>query len=198
MTFSIIAKDKKTQTLGVATATGNTGVGNRVPHIKEGVGAIATQGLTEVSYGTKGLELLEIGYGSQEVLEKLLENDPKKEHRQVIIIDIHGGKAAFTGKENFDFKQHIIGENYIVAGNLLASEDVIKEMAKAFEKGHTFVEKLLLALEAGKEAGGDIRGERSAALLVTPYEAIGRSLDLKVDDHPDPVKELCRLFKTKI
>lgn len=194
MTFSIVAIDKKTRTMGVATTTANTCVGSRVPHIKENVGAIATQGLTEVSYGIKGLELLEMGYTPREVLRKLLKSDPKKEHRQVIIIDIYGRKAAFTGGKNFDFKGHIIGKNYIVAGNLLASEKVIKEMAKSFERGGEFAEKLLFALEAGKEAGGDIRGERSAALVIAHYK-IGGILSLRVDDHSDPIKELKQLFE---
>ncbi len=193
MTFSIVALDQETKTVGVATATGNINVGSRVPHVKEDIGAIATQGLTETSYGIKGLKLLEMGYTPQEALEKLLKIDPWKEYRQVIIIDIQGRKAAFTGKENFNFKGHIIGECYIVAGNLLAGKEVIIEMAKAFERGkEEFEEKLLLALEAGKKAGGDIRGERSAALVTA--SKIKKSLNLKVDNHKDPIKELKQLF----
>lgn len=197
MTYSIVAIDQKTQAVGVATVTANTRVGDRVPHAKGGVGAIATQGLTEVSYGIKGLELLERGCTPQEALRKMLKNDPEREHRQVMIIDVYGRKAAFTGKANFDFKGHIVGEDYIVGGNFLASENVIKEMAKAFETGNKFVEKLLLALEAGEKAGGDIRGERSAALIVMPYK-VKEGLILRVDDSSDPINELKQLLlKTK-
>jgi uncharacterized Ntn-hydrolase superfamily protein len=195
MTFSIVAIDRKTKTLGIATASGSVGVGNRVPHIKEGIGAIATQGLTEVSYGIKGLELLEMNYTPQKALEKMLKSDSEREKRQVIIIDVHGRKAAFTGKENLEFKGHIIGKNYIVAGNLLASENVIREMAKAFERGKKFEEKLLLALEAGKRAGGDARGERSAALITA--SKIKGGLNLKVDNHQNPIEELRELFNKR-
>jgi len=196
MTFSIVALDPTTKALGVATATGNPYVGNRVPHIKKAVGAIATQGLTNISYGINGLKLLEAGLPPLEILKKLLQHDPKRDYRQVIIIDIHGRKAAFTGKRNIDYKGHIIGKNYIVAGNLLARRNVLNEMAKAFEKQRRFVEKLLSALEAGRKAGGDIRGERSTALIVIPYKN-DKPIDLRVNDHPNPIKELRRIFEGK-
>lgn len=196
MTFSIVAVDKKTRTLGVATATGSTFVGNRVPHVERGVGAIATQGLTEISYGVKGLKLLETGYAPRDVLRRLLGSDPEKEHRQVMIIDVLGRKAAFTGEKNLDFKGHLLGRDYVIGGNMLASKKVTEEMAKAFEEGRGFAERLLLALEAGKEAGGDIRGERSAALMVAPHRIEGY-LNLRVNDHRDPIRELRRLLKRR-
>jgi uncharacterized Ntn-hydrolase superfamily protein len=194
MTFSIVARDRKTLALGTAASTGITGVGSRVPHVKKGVGAIATQALTEISYGIRGLELLEKGYTPQRALDEMLKSDSAREHRQVIIIDVNGDKAAFTGRETLDFKGHIIGDTYIVAGNMLANENVIGEMARAFKKEHEFAEKLLATLEAGKLAGGDVRGERSAALVIVPYET-GRSLNLKVDDSLAPIKDLRRLFE---
>lgn len=194
MTFSIVARHGKTLALGVATSTGITGVRSRVPHVKRGVGAIATQGLTEISYGIRGLELLEKGYTPQRALEEMLKGDSDREHRQVIIIDGYGNKAAFTGRENLDFKGHITGDKYIVAGNMLATENVLKEMARAFEREHEFAEKLLVTLEAGQRAGGDVRGERSAALVIVPYDS-GRSLNLKVDDSLDPIKDLRRVFE---
>lgn len=197
MTFSIVAIEQKTKTIGVATTTANPSVGSRVPHAKNGVGAIATQGLTEIYYGIKGLKLLERAHTPQEVLEILLKNDREKEHRQLIIIDIHGKKAAFTGKECFDFKGHIIGKDYVVAGNFLANDNVVKEMAKAFEKGNEFVEKLVLTLEAGKKAGGDRRGERSAALVVVSSTNTGVNLDLRVDNNYQPIKELRQLFEKR-
>lgn len=194
MTFSIVARHEKTLALGVATSTANTGVGSRVPHVKQGVGAVATQARTEIAYGVRGLELLEKGYTPQKALEEMLKGDAHREHRQVIIIDVHGEKAAFTGRENLEFKGHLMGDGYVVAGNMLATETVIVGMARAFEREHGFAEKLLATLEAGQQAGGDARGERSAALLIAPYEA-GRSLNLKVDDSLDPIKDLRRLFE---
>ncbi len=194
MTFSIVAVDRKTGTLGVATASGRTHVGNRVPHAKEGAGAIATQGLTEVSYGTRGLELLGRGNTANEALGTLLETDANRELRQVIIIDALGRKAAFTGKENFDHKGHVIGEGYIVAGNLLASENVLEKMAAAFARRGKFAGKLLSALEAGWKAGGDKRGTQSAALVVRSASG-GENLALKVDNNRDAVRELLRLFR---
>lgn len=188
MTFSIVALDRETRRLGAASSTGIRNVGERVPHVRGGVGAVATQSLTKVSYGREGLKLLEVGHNPKEALQKMLETDPEREHRQVIIIDTHGRKAAFTGEKTYDFKSHIKGENYVVAGNLLSTVGVVKKMAEAFEGEGDFVKGLLSALQAGKEAGGDRRGERSATLVVAPY---GRGvLNLRVDDHPEPVKEL--------
>ncbi len=188
MTCSIVAINRKTKTLGVATATGNTYVGERVPHIKKGVAAIATQGLTEISYGIIGLELLGSYYAPHEVLKKLLRNDSSREFRQVIMIDANGMKAAFTGRKTPDHKGHIIGEDYVVAGNLLANENVIKEMARAFMKREEFADRLIRALDNGKSAGGDRREERSAALIVEPKSR--KNPTLIVDDHHDPIKEL--------
>lgn len=193
MTFSIVALDRNTSTLGVATATGSIYVGSRVPHLEAGVGAIATQGLTQTLYGVKGLELLKAGYTPQEALQKMLMEDPGREHRQVIIIDVKGRKAAFTGLETPSFKGHIIGQDYVAAGNLLASEKVVEKMVEAFEKEGDLPEKLLRALKAGREAGGDARGERSAALIIAPYKPKNR-LALKVDNHQDPIGELIKLY----
>lgn len=194
MTFSIVALERRSQTLGVATATGAPFVRNRVPHLRVGVGAIATQGFTEISYGVNGLRLLEACYPPTDVLEMLVRSDPGKDRRQVLIIDAHGRKAAFTGGEVPDHKGQILGRDYVIGGNLLATEDVIWEMADAFKRGEIFVEKLLFALEAGKRAGGDVRGERSAALIVASHKT-KRYLDLRVDDHRDPLRELRRLLE---
>lgn len=198
MTFSIVALDGKTKALGAAVASGSSLplLGKRVAHVRKNVGAIATQGLTEVSYGIKGLELLGRGYEPEKALEALLRRDPEREQRQVIMIDAQGRTAAFTGKENFDFKGHIVGANYVAAGNLLANENVLKGMADAFEKGKELPERLLLALEAAKKAGGDARGERSAAMVVV--SKTGRNLTLTVNDQSDPIKELGRIFEKKL
>ena len=194
MTFSIIARCPKTLALGVATASASIAVGNRVPHVKAGVGAIATQAKTNIKYGIEGLKLLEMGFSPKKTLETLLEKDSEREERQVIIIDIDGRIAAFTGKKAAEWKGHIIGRNYAVAGNMLVGEKVIEAMAKAFEKskGETLAEGLLRALEAGQRAGGDKRGKTSAALKVCDNE--GLRINLRVDLNPNPIEELRKMM----
>ena len=201
MTFSIIARCPKTLALGVATASASIAVGNRVPHVKAGIGAIATQAKTNIKYGIEGLKLLEMGFSPKKTLETLLEKDSEREERQVVMIDAQGRIAAFTGRKTLEYKGHIVGKNYAVAGNLLASKRVIEAMAIAFEesKGETLVERLLRALEAGQKAGGDRRGRASAALKVCDDKRI---ISLKVDFDPHPIKELRKIFsktyKTKM
>ena len=194
MTFSIIARCPKTLALGVATASASIAVGNRVPHVKAGVGAIATQAKTNIKYGIEGLKLLEMGFSPKKTLETLLEKDSEREERQVIIIDIEGRIAAFTGKKAVEWKGHIIGRNYAVAGNMLVGEEVIEAMVEAFEKseGETLAERLLRALEAGQRAGGDKRGKTSAALKVCDNE--GLRINLRVDLNPNPIKELRKMM----
>jgi len=194
MTFSIIARCPKTLALGVATASASIAVGNRVPHVKAGVGAIATQAKTNIKYGIEGLKLLEMGFSPKKTLETLLEKDSEREERQVIIIDIEGRIAAFTGKKAVEWKGHIIGRNYAVAGNMLVGEEVIEAMVEAFEKseGETLAERLLRALEAGQRAGGDKRGKTSAALKVCDNE--GLRINLRVDLNPNPIEELRKMM----
>jgi uncharacterized Ntn-hydrolase superfamily protein len=198
-TFSLVARCSKTNAVGVCAATAIPAVGSVVPYAEAGVGAIATQALTNIIYGTRGLELLRSGLSPREALERMLREDPERESRQVIMIDAHGRTAAFTGKANVDWKGHLIGENYVVAGNMLVSAQVIQAMAEAFEtSGGELEERLLNALEAGQKAGGDKRGKRSAALLVMKrpeYTGIRPFIDLRVDYHEDPVKELRRIFE---
>lgn len=198
MTFSIIARCPKTLNLGVAVATASIAVGSRVPHIKANVGAIATQAKTNVEYGIKGLKLLEMGFSPRETLQSLLNRDSEREERQVIIIDADGKTAAFTGKNVLGWKGHLIGNNYAAAGNLLVSEKVIADMAEAFEKykDRTLAERLLIALEAGQKAGGDKRGISSAALKVCDKNNLW--INLRVDLHPDPIKELKRRLEKYI
>ena len=198
MTFSIVARCPKTLALGVAVSTAVTAVGSVVPHVKVNVGAIATQAQTNTVYGTDGLLLLEKGEVPQKTLKKLLAADKDREKRQVIIIDAKGRTAAFTGKETEDWKGHAIGENCVVAGNMLTGCEVLQAMHDSFkeEKG-TLASRLLTALEAGQEAGGDKRGRLSAALLVADSRWIGSSrplLDLRVDAHSNPVAELRRVY----
>jgi len=200
-TFSIVAADLEKGDWGVAVASKFIAVGALVPWAKAKVGAIATQAWANISYGPRGLELLSRGLTAKEVLDKLISNDEMKEHRQVGIVDWGGNVAAWTGSECFEWAGHVIGENYVALGNILAGPEVVESMARAFEttKGE-LVDKLLAALEAGDKAGGDRRGKQSAAIIVV-REAGGyggytdRYVDLRVDDHPEPIKELKRIFR---
>ena len=200
-TFSIVGFDPETKDLGVAVASKFIAVGAIVPWAKANVGAIATQALANVSYGPRGLELLSKGYSAKKVVEILISDDPLRDERQVGIVDSKGEAAAFTGKKCFEYAGHIVGDGYAVQGNILAGPEVLEEMAKAFEttKGE-LVDKLLAALEAGDRAGGDRRGKQSAAILVVREKGgyggyTDKYVDLRVDDHKEPVLELKRLFK---
>ena len=198
MTFSIVARCSKTLALGVAVSTAVPAVGSVVPHVKVNVGAIATQAQTNIAYGTDGLQLLGKGTVPEKALKKLLAKDKDRENRQVIIIDAKGRTAAFTGKETEDWKGHIIDENCVAAGNMLTGSNVIRAIRDSFKKEEgTLALRLLKALEAGQNAGGDRRGRLSAALLVADNRWIGSSrplLDLRVDVHANPVAELRRVY----
>jgi len=198
-TFSLVARCSRTNELGVCVATAIPAVGSVVPYAEIGVGAIATQALTNVTYGTQGLELLRLGLSPQEALERMLREDSERESRQVIMIDAQGRTAAFTGSANVDWKGHLVGENCVAAGNMLVGEQVIQEMAEAFDASRgELEERLLVALEAGQKAGGDKRGKRSAALLVMKrreYRGVRPFIDLRVDYHEEPLEELRRIFE---
>ena len=186
--------------LGVCVSTAVPAVGSRVPHVEAGVGAIATKATTNISYGINGLKLLKAGLSPQAALETMLKEDPDRESRQVIVMDREGRTAAFTGKDTISWKGHLVGENYVVAGNMLVCSQVIDAMAQTFRASEgELAERLLKALEAGQEAGGDKRGRMSAALLIADQQRIEPRLilDLKVDKHHDPVKELTRIFEKR-
>jgi len=196
----MVARCPKTLMLGICVSTAVPAVGSRVPHVEAGVGAIATQANTNVLYGTNGLKLLKGGFSPQAALEAMLEEDRNRESRQVIIIDEDGRTAAFTGRETIGWKGHLVGEDYAVAGNMLVGSRVIEAMAQTFEtSGGELAERLMKALEAGQEAGGDKRGRMSAALLVAGGQQRGTRpvLKLRVDEHHDPVGELKRILETK-
>ena len=194
----MVARCPKTWMLGVCVSTAVPAVGSRVPHVEAGVGAIATQANTNILYGVDGLKLLKTGLSPQAALETMLKEDPDRESRQVIIVDKDGRTAAFTGKETIDWKGHLVGKDYAVAGNMLVSSRVIEAMAQTFESSEgELAERLMKALEAGQEAGGDKRGKVSAALVVASQKGTGPILDLRVDKHPDPVRELRRIFETR-
>jgi uncharacterized Ntn-hydrolase superfamily protein len=200
-TFSIVAYDPETNDLGVAVQSRFLAVGAVVPWAKAGVGAIATQARSNTSYGQNGLKLLESGLSVRETLNKLVQADDGKAHRQVGIIDAKGNAVAYTGAETIAWSGYRIGKNYAVQGNILAGEEVILSMGEAFEKTEgTLPEKLLAALEAGQAAGGDTRGQQSAALLVVRENGgLGgfndRYIDLRVDDHAEPIQELKRIYQ---
>lgn len=201
MTFSIVAYDPKKKEWGVAVQSKFIAVGSIVPFAKVNVGAVATQAWANTSYGPKSLALLEQGMTAEETIKIITQHDEKREHRQVGIVDSFGNVASFTGKKCFDWAGHVIGENYACQGNILVSEDTVLAMSHAYrETSGDLVEKLLAALEEGQEAGGDSRGKQSAAILIVKEEGAydggtDRYINVRVDEHEHPIKELRRVFE---
>jgi uncharacterized Ntn-hydrolase superfamily protein len=190
-TFSILAVSPDCKLMGVAVASGSTSVGDRVPHAKPKVGVIATQAYTNVNYGIKGLELLATDLAPKKALDKLLMEDPDRELRQVAIMDFRKRKAVYTGAKAPEFRGEIVGEYYVVAGNLLAGKEVVASMAKEFERSSSDLAwRMAKALKAGSESGGDRRGEKSAALIVVSTEKV--EIEIKIDKHASPIGELLR------
>jgi uncharacterized Ntn-hydrolase superfamily protein len=194
MTWSIIARDRDTGQFGIAVATFFFAAGALVPHVKSRVGAIATQALVNPFYGTDGLRLLEQGATAPEVVRKIIAADPGHDHRQVHIIDSQSRTAAHTGKSCVGWCGHIAGDDFSVAGNMLAGASVIEDTASAYVKNASlrFPRRLIAAMRAGEAAGGDKRGKQSAALIIFGEEEWS-DLNLRVDDHADPLAELERL-----
>lgn len=194
MTWSIIARDKDTGELGIAVATRFFAGGARVPFIASGLGAIATQALVNPYYGIDGLKLLREGRNAHDVLAALLATDPGRESRQVHILDAKGEIAAHTGSDCIEWCGHVAGSGFSIAGNMLADAAVLDETARAWLSSDKlpFPRRLIAAMRAGEAAGGDKRGKQSAALLIHGEE-VWSALDLRVDDHPDPLAELERL-----
>jgi uncharacterized Ntn-hydrolase superfamily protein len=198
MTFSIIARDPKTGMLGIAVTTKFFGVGSLCPFARAGVGAIATQALVNPTYGPRGLDLLAGGLAPDAVVQQLMGADDGREHRQLHVLDAQGRVAARSGAECVDWFGHQTHDGYSVAGNMLAGPAVIAETARAYAAatagGEPLPERFLQALEAGQAAGGDKRGRQSAALYIVSTE-VYPYLDLRVDDHPEPLAELRRLYE---
>jgi uncharacterized Ntn-hydrolase superfamily protein len=199
-TFSIVAIDPENGDLGVAVASLVFGVGNHVPWAEPGVGAVATQAAMNGAYGPRGIELLKQGLTAQQVVDKMLEEDtyPRKDGRQVAVVDAKGNVAVFTGPTANEWRGHIKGKGYTVQGNILTGQHVVQAMADAFEntKGE-LAERLYAALKAGDDAGGDRRGRQSAGLMVVRKgggSSFGndRLAYVNVNDHKDPVHELGR------
>jgi uncharacterized Ntn-hydrolase superfamily protein len=194
MTWSIIARDPATGRFGIAVATRFFAVGARVPFIASGVGAVATQALLNPFYGTHGLRLLRGGMPAPEVVRTVVASDQGRDHRQVHVMDAAGRVAAHTGAACIDWCGDLVGTNFSLAGNMLAGPRVLEQTAAAYAQASAldFPRRLIAALQAGEAAGGDKRGKQSAALLIYGEEEWS-DLDLRVDDHPDPLAELERL-----
>jgi uncharacterized Ntn-hydrolase superfamily protein len=193
MTWSIIARDNATGQFGIAVATRFFAVGARVPHIAANIGGIATQALVNPYYGIDGLKLLREGRTPREVVDTLISADSGRDSRQLHIMDAIGRIASYTGRDCVDWCGHIEGNGFSIAGNMLAGASVLDETAKAYRSSELpFAQRLIAAMRAGEAAGGDKRGKQSAALLIHGNEEWS-ALDLRVDDHADPLSELERL-----
>lgn len=200
-TFSIVAADPERKFWGVAVSTKPMSVGAVVPWAEFRVGALATQAQSNITYGPRGLELLRRGLSAEEVVRRLSRADPKREHRQLGVVDAKGRSAAWTGARCLESAVHETGPGFSCQGNIVASEEVVHSMARSFEGSRgPLAQRLWKALDAGRRAGGDRRGIESAALLVVHREpwfdlAWGdRWTDLRVDQHRRPVDEIGRIL----
>jgi uncharacterized Ntn-hydrolase superfamily protein len=189
-TYSIVCRDPQTGEIGVAVQSHWFSVGTAVSWAEAGVGAVATQSFTNKSFGIRGLNLLRSGLTAQQALDSLLKDDEGR-----------GNVAVHTGKNCIDYADHIKGDGYSVQSNMMLTNKVSKAMSEAFEesRGKPIAERMVLSLDAAQKAGGDIRGQQSAAMIVVPGKSEGkpwdeRTVDLRVDDHPTPLKELRRLY----
>ena len=212
MTYSIVARDPKTGRFGIAVQSHFLGVGPVVPWLEAGVGAVATQASVNISFGPIGLEMLRAGETATEVVASLTGSDERAAVRQLGVVDAEGRAAAHTGAECIPACGHHVGDGYTVQGNLLERDSCWPAMAEAYEaaltRGEPFVERLLLALEAAEREGGDVRGRQSAAIMVVEGEVRptqwhghlwgGYLMDLRIEDHPDPVPELRRIVTMQL
>ena len=198
-TYSIVAHDSATGRIGVAVQSHWFSVGSLVTWAGAGVGAVATQSFVDPSYGPLGLDLMRAGRSAQQALDGLLAADPGRDVRQVAMVDARGTVAVHTGERCIQAAGHLTGRGYSVQANMMLNDAVWPAMARAFERaGGDLAERMLQALEAAEAAGGDIRGRQSAAILIVEGTSTGRPwadrvMDLRVEDHPDPLRELRRL-----
>lgn len=207
MTYSIVARDPGSGRFGVAVQSHYLGVGPVVPWLEAGVGAVATQASVNVSLGPLGLELLRAGRSADEVVAALVASDDRPQVRQLGVVDAEGRAAAHTGAECIPACGHLVGDGFTVQGNLLERETCWPAMAAAYEMtlsaGEPLVERLLRAMEAAEAEGGDVRGRQSAAIMIVdsavhPAAWRGRLMDLRIEDHPDPVPELRRIVTLQL
>ena len=209
MTYSIVARDPQTGRFGVAVQSHFLGVGPVVPWLEAGVGAIATQASVNTAFGPTGLELLRAGSSAEQVVAALLAGDESPQIRQLGVVDVQGRAAAHTGAETIPAAGHLVRDGFTVQGNLLRNDTCWPAMATAYEEalaaGQPFVERLLRAMEAAEREGGDVRGRQSAALMVVDAQLHARSwrghgllMDMRIEDHPDPVPELRRIVTLQL
>lgn len=207
MTYSIVARDPETGRFGVAVQSHYLGVGPVVPWLEAGVGAIATQASVNISFGPIGLELLRGGRSADEVVAALVASDEHAEVRQLGVVDANGQAAAYTGADCIIACGHLVRDGFTVQGNLLERDTCWPAMAAAYEaglvEGAPFIERLLRAVEAAEREGGDVRGRQSAAIMVVSGELQtaawrGRILDMRIEDHPDPIPELRRIVTMQL
>jgi uncharacterized Ntn-hydrolase superfamily protein len=203
-TYSIVAIDPETGDMGVAVQSHWFSVGSLVIWGEAGVGVVATQSFVNPALGPTGLELLKAGFAAPQALKGLVQADPGQAVRQLAILDAKGNVATHTGSKCIEEAGHLIGEGFSVQANMMLNAKVWPAMAEAFEKSKDkkFADRLLLSLEAAEKAGGDIRGKQSAAILIVKAKSTGkvwedRLVDLRVDDSPEPLKELRRLWNVQ-
>jgi uncharacterized Ntn-hydrolase superfamily protein len=203
VTYSIVARDPVSGRFGVAVQSHYLSVGPVVPWLESGVGAVATQASVNVSFGPIALEMLRAGWEAERIVAALVAGDPGAAQRQLGVVDSEGRAAAHTGTQCILACGHHVGEGYATQGNLLRSDAVWQALAPAFEaardEGLPFWEQLMRALEAAEAAGGDVRGSQSAAIQIVEGQSRGgawrgRVMDLRVEDHPQPVAELRRIL----
>jgi uncharacterized Ntn-hydrolase superfamily protein len=204
-TFSIVARDSVTGEMGVAVQSHWFSVGTAVSWAEAGVGAVATQSFVNKSFGIRGLVLLKNGLTAQQALDSLLKEDEGREVRQVAIVDNKGNVAVHTGKSCIQYASHIKGNQFSVQANMMLGDQVTNAMAAAFKKNDAkpLAERMLMALNAAQRVGGDIRGQQSAAIIIVPAQSSGkpwdeRTVDLRVEDSKESVKEINRLYKVQV
>ena len=200
-TYSIVARDPETGEMGVAVQSHWFSVGTTVTWGEAGVGVVATQSFVNYSFGPNGLKLMSQGMSAPDVLDKMIAEDEGRDFRQLAVLDVNGNVKSYTGAKCVEAAGNIMGDNFSVQANMMLNDKVWGAMAEAFKttKG-PLAERMVAALEAAQNVGGDIRGKQSAALLVVRGKATGKSwedrlIDLRVDDSPEPVKEIKRLLK---
>jgi len=202
-TFSIVARDAETGQLGVAVQSHWFSVGTSVTWAEAGVGAVATQSFIDPAYGPRGLQLMRSGLTAQQALEALVDVDEGRAVRQVAFVDVAGNVSAHTGASCIESAGHHVGEAYSVQANMMLNDRIVPAMKKAYESAKgDLAERLMLTLEAAQAAGGDIRGRQSAAILIVKSEGTGRTwadrvLELRVEDHTEPLVELRRLLTVR-
>ncbi|MDN3596130.1 DUF1028 domain-containing protein [Zunongwangia endophytica] len=202
-TFSIVAKDPRTGEMAVAVQSHWFSVGSLVSWAKSGVGVVATQSFVNPAYGPNGLKLMAGGMSAEDALEELIAEDEGRDYRQVAFLDVKGNVSAYTGKLCVEAAGQIEGENFSVQANMMLNDRVVPAMAEAFKNNENLplAERMVQVLKAAQKEGGDIRGKQSAALIVVGPKKVkneweDKKIDLRVDDHQNPIDELERLLKT--